>query len=214
MLRSGVIEPATSEWASPVVLVPKPDGSLRFCIDYRKLNAITVRDTYPIPRMDECIYSLEDAVVFSTLDYNSGSWQIPLDEADRDKTTFCSHAGTFRFLRMAFGLRNAPETFQKPVDIILSGLKWRTCLLYLDDIIIHSTSREDHYHHVDEVLSTFGKAGISMKLEKCHFFKDAGDYLGHVIRPGRLGVAENNTAALKEATFPKAQTELKLFLAL
>jgi hypothetical protein len=214
MLRSGVIEPATSEWASPVVLVPKPDGSLRFCIDYRKLNAITVRDTYPLPRMDECIDSLGDAVVFSTLDCNSGYWQIPLDEVDRDKTTFCSHAGTFRFLRMPFGLRNAPATFQRAIDIILSGLKWRTCLVYLDDIIIYSTSREDHYHHVDEVLTTLGKAGLSLKLKKCHFFKDAVDYLGHVIRPGRLEVAEKNTAALQEAKLPKTQTELKSFLGL
>jgi transposase InsO family protein len=214
MLKAGVIEPATSEWASPVVLVPKPDGSLRFCIDYRRLNAITVRDTYPLPRMDECIDSLGDAVVFSTLDCNSGYWQIPLHESDRDKTTFCSHAGTFRFLRMPFGLRNAPATFQRAIDIILSGLKWRTCLVYLDDIIIYSTSREDHYRHVDEVLTTLGRAGLSLKLKKCHFFQEAVDYLGHVIRPGRLEVAEKNTVALKEAKLPKTQTELKSFLGL
>ena len=214
MLKAGVIEPATSEWASPVVLVPKPDGSLRFCVDYRRLNAITVRDTYPLPRMDECIDSLGDAVVFSTLDCNSGYWKIPLHEADRDKTTFCSHAGTFRFLRMPFGLRNAPATFQRAIDIILSGLKWRTCLVYLDDIIIYSTSREDHFHHVDEVLTTLRDAGLSLKLKKCHFFKEAVDYLGHVIRPGRLEVAEKNTAALKEAKLPRNQTELKSFLGL
>jgi hypothetical protein len=141
IFRSGFIEPATSEWASPVVLFPKPDGSLRLCIDYRKLNAITVCDTYPLPRMDEYIDSLGDAVVFSTLDCNSGYWQIPLDEDDRDKTTICSHAGTFRFLPVPFALRNAPATFQREIDIILSGLKWRTFLAYLDDIIIYSTSR-------------------------------------------------------------------------
>jgi Reverse transcriptase (RNA-dependent DNA polymerase) len=212
MLQAGVIEPATSEWDSPVVLVPKPDGSLRFCIDYRKLNAITVRDTYPLPRMNECIESLGDAVVFSTLDCNSAYWQIPLQEVDRDKTTFCSHAGNFRFLRMPFGLRNAPATFQRAIDIILSGLKWRTGLVYLDDIIIYSTSREDHSHHVDEVLTTLGRAGLSLKLKKCHFFKDAVDYLGHVIRPGRLEVAEKNTASLKEAKLPRTRTELKSFL--
>jgi Reverse transcriptase (RNA-dependent DNA polymerase) len=87
---------------------------------------------------------------------------------------------------MPFGPRKAPATFQRAIDIILSGLKWPTCLVYLDDIIIYSTSREDHSHHVDEVLTTLGRAGLSLKLKKCHFFKDAVDYLGHVIRPGRL----------------------------
>jgi hypothetical protein len=99
---------------------------------------------YPLPRIDECIDSLGDAVVFWTLDCNSGYWQIPLDEADRDKTTFCSHAGSFRFLRMFFGLLNAPATFQRAIDIILSGLKWRTCLVYLDDVIIYPCPLQCH----------------------------------------------------------------------
>jgi len=94
MLKKGIIEPATSEWASPIVLVPKKDGQLRFCVDYRRLNDITVSDTYPLPRMDDCIDSLGDANVFSTLDCNSGYWQIPVAEQDRDKTTFTSHMGT------------------------------------------------------------------------------------------------------------------------
>jgi Reverse transcriptase (RNA-dependent DNA polymerase) len=119
--------------------------------------------------MDESIDSLLDAVVFSTLDCNSGYWRIPLHEVDRDKTTFCSHAGTFRFLRMPFVLRNAPATFQRAIDIILSGLKWHTCLVYLDDIIIYYTSREDHSHHVDEVLTTLGWAGLSLKLKSVTF---------------------------------------------
>ena len=125
MLAQGVIEPATCEWASPIVMVPKPDGSLRFCVDYRKLNSITVPDTYPLPRMDECIDSLEEAAIFTTLDCNSGYWQIPVDPADRDKTTFTSHYGIYRFIRLPFGLRNAPGAFQRAVDIILSEVKWK-----------------------------------------------------------------------------------------
>jgi RNase H-like domain found in reverse transcriptase/Reverse transcriptase (RNA-dependent DNA polymerase)/Integrase zinc binding domain/Chromo (CHRromatin Organisation MOdifier) domain/Integrase core domain len=214
MLAQGVIEPATGEWASPIVLVPKPDGSLRFCVDYRKLNAITVPDTYPLPRMDECIDSLGDAVVFTTLDCNSGYWQIPVHPADREKTTFTSHFGIYQFLRLPFGLRNAPATFQRAIDIILSGIRWKTCLVYLDDVIVFSSNRDDHLAHVNEALTLLGNAGLSLKLKKCHFFADTVDYLGHVIRPGRLGVAEKNTEALKTARLPKTQTELRSFLGL
>jgi transposase InsO family protein len=214
MLAQGVIEPATCEWASPIVMVPKPDGSLRFCVDYRKLNAITVPDTYPLPRMDECIDSLGEAAIFTTLDCNSGYWQIPVDPADRDKTTFTSHYGIYRFIRLPFGLRNAPGTFQRAVDIILSGVKWKTCLVYLDDVIVFSPSREAHMRHVDEALTLLEKAGLSLKLAKCQFFKDTVNYLGHVIRPGRLGVAEKNTEALKSAPIPCTQTELRSFLGL
>ena len=214
MLAENVIEPTTCEWASPIVLVPKPDGSLRFCVDYRRLNAITVPDTYPLPRMDECIDSLGDAVVFTTLDCNSGYWQIPVHPKDRDKTTFTSHYGIYRFLRLPFGLRNAPATFQRAIDIILSGVKWKTCLVYLDDVIVFSSSRQAHLAHVAEALTLLGNAGLSLKLSKCHFFSETVDYLGHVIRPGRLGVAEKNTTALRTAPLPRTQTELRSFLGL
>jgi RNase H-like domain found in reverse transcriptase/Reverse transcriptase (RNA-dependent DNA polymerase)/Integrase zinc binding domain/Integrase core domain/Chromo (CHRromatin Organisation MOdifier) domain len=214
MMTQGVIEPAMSEWASPIVLVSKSDGSLRFCVDYRRLNAITVPDTYPLPRMDECIDSLGDAAIFTTLDCNSGYWQIPVDPPDRDKTTFTSHYGTYRFRRLPFGLRNAPATFQRAIDVILSGIKWKTCLVYLDDVIIFSPDRETHLAHVDEALSLLRHAGLSLKLRKCRFFSEAVDYLGHVIRPGRLGVAEKNTESLRDAAPPRTQTEMRSFLGL
>ena len=190
MLRAGVIEPATSMWASPVVLVPKPDGSMRFCIDYRRLNTVKVRDSNPLPRMDECIDSLGDARIFSTLDCNSGYWQIPVSPADKEKTTFTSHEGLFQFLRMPFGLKNAPATFQRFVDITLAGLTWKVCLVYLDDIIVYSRSREDHLAHLDEVLHRLYRAGLSLNLKKCHFFRSEVSYLGHVIGPGTLSVSE------------------------
>ena len=142
MLELGVIEPSTSEWAAPVVFASKKDGSLRFCVDYRRLNAVTVRDSYPIPRMDECIDSLGGAQVFSTLDCNSGYWQVDIPVTDREKTAFVTHHGLFQYTRMPFGLRNAPATFQRPIDIVLSSVKWQFALVYLDDIAIFSPNLE------------------------------------------------------------------------
>jgi Reverse transcriptase (RNA-dependent DNA polymerase) len=133
MLAEGIIEPATSEWSSPVVLVSKRDGGMRFCVDYRKLNLLTERDVYPLPRLDECVDSLGDAVVFLTLDANSGYWQVSMHPDDRDKTTFTCHFGIFRFKRMPFGFRSAPPTFRSAMDVILSGVRRQKCLCHLDD---------------------------------------------------------------------------------
>jgi hypothetical protein len=164
--------------------------------------------------MDESVDSLGEAVVFTTLDCNSGYWQIPVDPADREKTAFTSHLAVYQFRRLPFGLRNAPGTFKRAIDIILSGIKWKTGLVYLDDVIIFSSSHDMHLKHVNEALNLFGKAGLSLKLIKCHFFKEAVDYLGHIIRPGKLAVSEKNTAALRNAPVPKTQTELHSFLGL
>ena len=140
MKENGVIRDATSKWASPAVLIPKSDGSMRFCVDYRRLNELTVRDSYPLPRMEDCLDSLGEAAFCTTLDCNSGYWQIPVAEEDRAKTAFTFHEGCFEFCRMPFGLCNAPATFQRTVDMQLSGYRWRTCLVYLYDIIVFSNT--------------------------------------------------------------------------
>ena len=212
MLEADVIEPSQSEWASPVVLVTKPDGILRFCIDYRKVNALTVKDTYPLPRMDEFLDSLGDATIFSTLDCNSGYWQIPMAEDNRDKTTFTCHAGTYRFVRMAFRLCNAPATFRRTADIILMKFRWKTCLVYLDDIIIFPKSIEEHIQYVDEILEKLRNAGMSLKLKHCHFFVKSAEYLGDVIRPGILEVASHNVKAIEQAQPPLKKAQVRSFL--
>jgi Reverse transcriptase (RNA-dependent DNA polymerase) len=202
MLAEDIIEPATSEWSSPVVLVPKRDGGMRFCVDYRKLNSLTERDVYPLPRLDECIDSLGDAVVFSTLDANSGYWQVSVHPDHRDKTTFTCHVGTFRFKRMPFGLRNAPLTFQRAIDVILSGVRWQKCLCYLDDIIVFSSSVESHVEDLDKVL----------RLDKFHFFRRRVNYLGHIIEPGKLSVQATKVDTILKAKLPRTKTELRAFL--
>ena len=212
MLDAEVIEPANSEWASPVVLAPKKDGTLRFCVDYRKLNAKTIADAYPLPRMDDCIDSLGDATIFSTLDCNSGYWQIPVASEDRDKTTFTTFLGTYRYIRMPFGLKNAPATFQRALDIILSGVRWQTCLVYLDDVIVFSRTIDEHIANLDTVLSLLRNAGVSLKLSKCAFFQTKVDYLGHVITPGKLRVATKASEAFRSFEYPKTLTQLRSFL--
>lgn len=208
----GVIEPSSAEWAFPVVLVPKSDGSTRFCVDYRQLNAVTVRDSYPLPRMDDCIDFLGDAAVFSTLDCNSGYWQIPVAEEDKDKTTFVCHEGAYRYVRLPFGLSNAPATFQRAIDMILGGLKWKSCLVYLDDIIVFSRTAEDHVEHLREVFAVLQRSGLSLKAKKCHLFQEEVEYLGHIVGRGRLKVQEKNIQGLKEASPPRCKKDLRSFL--
>ncbi len=177
MLDLGVIEPTSSDWSSPIVIVPKKDETTRFCVDYRKLNSVTVSNTYPLPRMDDCLDSLGNAKVFSTLDCKSGHWQIPLGAEDKGKTTFTTHVGTYQYPRMPFGLKNAPATFPRALDMILSGVRWTTCLIYLDDVIISSNTMEEHLQHTDAVIQLLRQAGVSLKLAKCHFFQSEVDYL-------------------------------------
>eukprot|EP00731_Ephydatia_muelleri_P000931 Em0001g931a len=136
MLKSEIVQPSSSPWASPVVIVTKKDGSLRFCVDYRKLNSITRKDAYPLPRIDDSLDALNGSKGFSTLDLICGYWQVEMDENDRQKTAFCMQEGLFEFKVMPFGLCNAPATFQRLMDLVLSGIQWKSCLVYIDDIVI------------------------------------------------------------------------------
>ena len=141
MLTQGVIEPSTSPWSSPIVLVRKKDGQMRFCVDYRKLNLVT-----------QCEAHLSGAKFFTTLDLRSGYRQIPMDPQDKPKTAFSTQAGLFQFVRMPFGLNSAPATFQRMIELVLSGLNLDTCLCYLDDVIIHSKDLDSHCERLRTVL--------------------------------------------------------------
>ena len=184
MLKRGIIRESSSPWASPIVLVKKKDNTTRFCIDYRKLNMITQKDSYPLPRIQDCLDSLGGAKFFSYMDLASGYWQIPVKEEDKAKTAFVSKSGLYEFEFMAFGLVNAPSTFERCMETILRGLQWKTCLIYLDDIIVFSKTFEEHVGHLQEVLTKIRDAGLKLKTSKCHFFQNQGDISGtyHICR--------------------------------
>ena len=181
MLKKGVVESSNSPWASPVVLVKKKDGSWRFCVDYRRLNAVSVKDVYPLPRIEETLSRMGNASVFSTIDLESGYWQVPLSEEDKAKTAFVTPDGLYQFLVMPFGLASAPGTFQRMMDLVLTGLRWTICLVYLDDIIIYAAEADEHLVRVRQVLAALRKAGLKIKLVECQFRASEVKALGNVI---------------------------------
>ncbi|KAL5457414.1 hypothetical protein EMCRGX_G034666 [Ephydatia muelleri] len=169
MLEKDVIQPSHSPWSSPIILVRKKDGSMRFCVDYRKVNSVTKKDAYPLPRVDDTLDTLGGTKFFSTLDLASGYWQVEVEEADRQKTAFTTPEGLFEFKVMPFGLCNAPATFQRLMDRVLNDLKWTDCLVYFDDIVVVGRTFSEHLHCLGNVLTRLRQAGLKLQPKKCNF---------------------------------------------
>ena len=214
MLDKGVIEPSASPWASPIVLVQKKDGSTRFCVDYRKVNDVTRKDAYPLPRIDATLDTLHGSQWFSTMDLVSGYWQVEVDQADREKTAFCTTEGLFQFRVMPFGLCNAPATFQRLMDLVLAGLQWRECLVYLDDVIILGRDFEEHLNNIRSVLQRLRDAGLRLKPSKCSFFQQQVKYLGHIISQDGISTDPDKTNRVREWPPPSSKREVQQFLGL
>ena len=214
MLSRGVIRPSSSPWSSPVVMVRKKNGSWRFCIDYRKLNAVTHQDAYPLPRIDATLESLAGSTLFTTLDLASGYWQVEIEEDDKEKTAFSTEKGHFEFNVMPFGLTNAPATFQRLMECILAGLTGEQCLIYIDDIIVFSASFPEHLERLTNVFLKLQDAGLKLKTEKCKFVQKAVKYLGHVVSAEGICPDPAKTEVVVSYPVPTSAKEVKQFMGL
>ena len=214
MLRLGVVRPSQSPWGSLPVLARKPDGSVRFCIDYRAVNKVTKPDAMPIPRIDDTLAALQGAKYFTTMDAMSGFWQVPVKEGHIEKTAFLTVEGSYEFVRMPFGLRNAPACFQRLMNRVLAGLTWKTCLIYIDDCTIYSPTFDQHVKDVAEVLGRFRDSGVTLKMSKCRFFVSEMDFLGHVVSGEGIRPSPKKVAAIQEVKLPTNISELRGFLGL
>ena len=211
MLANDVIRPSNSPWASPVVMEEKKDYSLRFCVDFRQLNAATIKDAHPLPRIDDLLDALHGARWFSTLDLKSGYWQVPIMERDKVKTAFRTSSGQLcKFNQVPFGLCNAPATFSRLMDRVLSGLHWEMCLFYLDDIIIFSSTWEEHLARLRQAFERLRHANLKLGAEKCAFAAKEVSYLGHRVTEEGLLPDPALLTPIREIPPPKTATEVPL----
>ena len=213
MLNDGIIERSKSEWAAPIVLIKKKDGSLRLCVDYRRMNAVTQTDAYPMPRIDDLIDRLGKGKYITTLDLTRGYWQVPVAEEDQHKTAFATPFGLYQFRVMPFGLCGAPATFQRMMDHMLEGLEDFTAA-YLDDLVIYSETWEDHLRHVRSVLRTLKEAGLTAKPQKCQFAMSRCTYLGHTVGGGKVSPEMDKLQAVQDFPIPTTKKEVRSFLGL
>jgi len=202
MLEQGIIEPASSLWASNVVLVKKHDGTLRCCIDYRKLNAVTRKDVYPLLRINDCLDAMASAKLFSSLDMRSSYNQVPVAPQDRDKMAFICPRGMYRYKTMPFGLCNAGASFERLIDILFSGLHLDVCLVYVDDIVVFSTTVEEHFKRLVRVFARLREAKLKLKPSKCLLLQKSLSFLGHVVSEEGIVTDPEKTMLVSEWPVP------------
>ena len=212
MLDGGTIHLSQSPWCNAVVLVRKKDGGLRFCIDFCRLNRQTKKDAYPLPQMQETMESMVGTWFFSTMYLKSGFWQVKMAKDSQQYTTFMvGSIGMYEFLRMPYGLCNAPMTFQRLMQNCLGELNLTYALIYLDDVIVFSRTEEEHLHQLRVVFGQFLEHGLKLKLSKCHFLQDEITFLGHEISADGMKPGMANLKAIAGMAPPKMYTEIRRF---
>ncbi|CAI5687756.1 unnamed protein product [Oreochromis niloticus] len=215
MMKVGIIEPSDSPWASAVVMVPKKNSPrMHFCMDYRPLNKVTKKDSYPLPRIDESLNLVVGSSWFSTLDLRSGYWQVPLSPESRPKTAFCTNRGLWEFKVLSFGLCNTPATFERLMNSVLAGVPLQRCPVYLDDLLVHGSSFDAALDALRQVLGRVAAAGLKLHPDKCHFMWREVEFLGHKLGHEGISTLEEKIHTITDWPTPADQKQLKSFLGL
>ena len=212
MAEHNIIRKSSSPWSSPIVIVKKKDGAMRMCIDFRKLNEVTRKDTYPLPRIDSMLDKLGQSTIFTTLDLQSGYWQIEVEEEDKPKTAFTTGFDLWEFNVLPFGLTGAPATFQRCMNFILMDAEH--AMVYIDDIIIYSPNFSGHLRDIEGVLRRLRKANLKVKPSKCEFARASVKFLGHIVCAEGIKPDPANTAKVRNLTAPSTVKEVQQFLGL
>ena len=214
MVNKGFVRPSTSPWGAPVLFVKKKDGSIRLCIDYRELNKVTIRNQYPLPRIDDLFDQLQGAKVFSKIDLRSGYHQLRVHDEDVPKTTFRTRYGHFEFLVMPFGLTNALAAFMDLMNRIFRPYLDQFVIVFIDNILIYSGSGEEHAKHLRIILQTLREHRLYAKLSKCQFWLDSVAFLGHIVSVEGVSVDPQKVEAILNWKPPTSVTEIRSFLGL
>ncbi|CAL9009554.1 unnamed protein product, partial [Prunus brigantina] len=210
LVDKGFIRPSFSPWGAPVLFVKKKDGTMRLCIDYRQLNKVTVRNKYPLPRIDDLFDQLKGAKVFSKIDLRSGYHQLRIREEDVPKTAFRTRYGHYEFLVMPFGLTNAPAAFMDLMNRVFRRYLDRFVIVFIDDILVYSKSRKAHMKHLEIVLGTLRRRQLYAKFSKCQFWLDRISFLGHVISAEGIYVDPQKIEAVMNWPQPTSVTEIRI----
>ena len=214
MLSCGVIEPSQSPWSSPVCLVKRKDGAYRFCVDYRRLNSITKRDSFPVPNIQDALDSLKGARYYIQLDLLSSYYQLPMTDRAKERSAFCTRRGLYQFTRMSFGLCNAPATFCRLMHHVLRDYLWQICLFYVDDIILFARTQHELLQRFNLILNRLRDVGLKVKPSKCSLFKTQVAFLGHLVSEHGIDPMPDKLQAIKDWPTPKCLRDVRAFYGL